>query len=50
MKKVTIIGAGIAGLSVRCSLQMNDYGTIIFEAHNDLKDSSDALRKLLHIL
>ncbi len=34
MKKVTIIGAGIAGLSVGCYLQMNGYDTRIFEAHN----------------
>ena len=34
MKKVTIIGAGIAGLSVGCYLQMNGYDTQIFEAHN----------------
>lgn len=50
MKKVTIIGAGIAGLSVGCSLQVNDYGTMIFEAHNELKDSPDTLRKLLLVL
>jgi len=34
MKKVTIIGAGIAGLSTGCYLQMNGYNTRIFEAHN----------------
>ena len=34
MKKVTIIGAGIGGLSVGCYLQMNGYDTEIFEAHN----------------
>jgi len=34
MKKVTIIGAGIAGLSIGCYLQMNGYDTRILEAHN----------------
>jgi len=34
MKKVTIVGVGIAGLSVGCYLQMNGYDTQIFEAHN----------------
>jgi phytoene dehydrogenase-like protein len=34
MKKVNIIGAGIAGLSAGCYLQMNGYDTQIFEAHN----------------
>jgi len=34
MKNVTIIGAGIAGLSAGCYLQMNGYDTQIFEAHN----------------
>ncbi len=33
-KKVIIIGAGIAGLSAGCYLQMNGYETEIFEAHN----------------
>lgn len=33
-KKVTIIGAGIAGLSAGCYLQMNGYETQILEAHN----------------
>lgn len=33
-KKVIIIGAGIAGLSAGCYLQMNGYDTQIFEAHN----------------
>ena len=33
-KKVVIIGAGIAGLSAGCYLQMNGYDTEIFEAHN----------------
>ncbi len=32
-KKVIIIGAGIAGLSAGCYLQMNGYDTEIFEAH-----------------
>jgi phytoene dehydrogenase-like protein len=32
-KKVIIIGAGIAGLSGGCYLQMNGYETRIFEAH-----------------
>jgi len=34
MKKVTIVGAGIAGLCAGCYLQMNGYDTEIFEAHN----------------
>ena len=34
MKKVNIIGSGIAGLSTGCYLQMNGYETRIFEAHN----------------
>jgi phytoene dehydrogenase-like protein len=34
MKKVNIVGAGIAGLSAGCYLQMNGYDTQIFEAHN----------------
>ena len=33
-KKVVIIGAGIAGLSAGCYLQMNGYETEIFELHN----------------
>ena len=33
-KKIIIIGAGIAGLSAGCYLQMNGYQTQIFEAHN----------------
>jgi phytoene dehydrogenase-like protein len=33
-KKVIIIGAGVAGLSAGCYLQMNGYQTEIFEAHN----------------
>lgn len=33
-KKVIIIGAGIAGLSAGCYLQMNGYQTEIFELHN----------------
>jgi len=33
-KKVNIIGAGIAGLSVGCYLQMNGYDTGIFELHS----------------
>jgi len=33
-KKVIIIGAGMAGLSAGCYLQMNGYQTEIFEAHN----------------
>ncbi len=32
--KVIIIGAGIAGLSTGCYLQMNDYETEIFEMYN----------------
>jgi phytoene dehydrogenase-like protein len=34
MKKVNVIGSGIAGLSAGCYLQMNGYDTQIFEAHN----------------
>lgn len=34
MKKVNIVGAGIAGLSVGCYLQMNGYDTQIFEMHS----------------
>ena len=34
MKKVIIMGSGIAGLSAGCYLQMNGYDTQIFEAHN----------------
>lgn len=34
MKKVIIVGSGIAGLSAGCYLQMNGYDTQIFEAHN----------------
>jgi len=33
-KKVVIIGAGIAGLSAGCYLQMNDYESKIFELHD----------------
>ena len=33
-KKVSIIGAGIAGLSAGCYLQMNGYDTEIFELHD----------------
>ncbi len=33
-KKVNIIGAGIAGLSAGCYLQMNGFETEIFELHN----------------
>lgn len=33
-KRITIIGAGIAGLSAGCYLQMNGYETQIFEMHN----------------
>lgn len=33
-KKVIIIGAGIAGLSAGCYLQMNGYETKVFELHN----------------
>ncbi|NHJ47559.1 MAG: NAD(P)/FAD-dependent oxidoreductase [Asgard group archaeon] len=33
-KKVIIIGAGLAGLSTGCYLQMNGFDTEIFEAHN----------------
>ncbi len=33
-KKVIIIGAGIAGLSAGCYLQLNGYDTEIFELHN----------------
>ena len=31
MKRMTIVGASIAGLSVDCYLQMNGYDTPIFE-------------------
>lgn len=34
MKKVTIVGSGIAGLAAGCYLQMNGYDTQIFETHN----------------
>ena len=34
MKKVLIIGSGVAGLSAGCYLQMNGYDTQIHEAHN----------------
>ena len=34
VKKVNIIGAGIAGLSAGCYLQMNGYNTQIYESHN----------------
>ena len=34
MTKVIIIGAGVAGLSAGCFLQMNDYETEIFEKHD----------------
>ncbi len=34
MKKIDIIGAGIAGLSAGCYLQMNGYDTTIYEMHN----------------
>ena len=33
-KKVTIIGAGITGLSAGCYLQMNGYDTEVFELHS----------------
>lgn len=33
-KKIIIVGAGIAGLSAGCYLQINGYDTEIFEAHN----------------
>ncbi|MFX1249934.1 MAG: FAD-dependent oxidoreductase, partial [Promethearchaeota archaeon] len=33
-KTVVIIGAGIAGLSVGCYLQMNGFSTQIYEQHN----------------
>jgi phytoene dehydrogenase-like protein len=33
-KKINIIGAGIAGLSAGCYLQMNGYDTEIFELHS----------------
>jgi len=33
-KKVVVIGAGIAGLSAGCYLQMNGYHAQIFESHN----------------
>ena len=34
VSKVALVGAGIAGLSAGCYLQMNGYDTQIFEAHN----------------
>ena len=34
MKKIVIIGGGIAGLSVGCYAQMNGYDAHIFEMHN----------------
>lgn len=34
VKKVNIIGAGIAGLSAGCYLRMNGYDTEVFELHN----------------
>lgn len=34
MKKVTIIGAGVAGLSAGCYARMNGYETEIFESHH----------------
>ena len=37
MIRMTIVGLGIAGLSVGCYLQVNGYDTQIFEAH-DLPD------------
>ena len=33
-KRIIIIGAGLAGLSAGCYLQMNGYDTQIFESHN----------------
>jgi phytoene dehydrogenase-like protein len=33
-KRVIIVGAGIAGITAGCYLQMNGYETEIFEAHN----------------
>src|SRR5665647_3372417 len=33
-RKIAIIGAGIAGLSAGCYLQMNGYDTEIFELHD----------------
>ena len=33
-KSVIIIGAGIAGLSAGCYLQMNGYDTEVYEAHS----------------
>lgn len=33
-KSVTIIGAGITGLSLGCYLQMNGYNTVIYESHS----------------
>ena len=41
-KKIAIIGAGIAGLSAGCYLQMNGYETEIFELHD--KPGVSALR------
>jgi len=34
VKKLIIIGAGIAGLSTGCYAQMNGYDAVIFELHN----------------
>jgi phytoene dehydrogenase-like protein len=34
MKKIIIIGAGIAGLSAGCYARMNGYETRIFEMHD----------------
>lgn len=34
IKKIVIIGAGIAGLSAGCYAQMNDYSSEIYEMHN----------------
>jgi thioredoxin reductase len=34
MKKMIIIGAGIAGLSTGCYAQMNGYDSEIHEMHN----------------
>ena len=33
-RKIIIIGAGMAGLSAGCYLQMNGFETEIFESHN----------------
>ncbi|HNR80708.1 MAG TPA: NAD(P)/FAD-dependent oxidoreductase, partial [Mesotoga infera] len=35
MKKIAIIGAGIAGLSAGCYAQMDGFETEIFELHNN---------------